>query len=58
MSALKPGLTDFVVGTICALCDYDNDGWLDIVQFVWSDHEDVIHTMKTRPRSCGRQAAA
>lgn len=27
--------------------DYDNDGWLDLVQFVWSPHEDVIYTMRT-----------
>ena len=26
--------------------DFDNDGWLDIAQFSWSDHEDVIHTME------------
>ncbi|HXJ43963.1 MAG TPA: CRTAC1 family protein, partial [Bryobacteraceae bacterium] len=26
--------------------DFDNDGWLDIGQFVWSDYEDVIHTME------------
>jgi hypothetical protein len=41
------GLTDFVVGTTCAFIDYDNDGLLDIVQYSWSDHEDVIETMKT-----------
>jgi hypothetical protein len=44
---VEAGLTEFVVGTTCFFCDYDNDGWLDIVQFTWSDHEDVIHTMKT-----------
>ena len=44
---VEAGMTDFVVGTTCFFCDYDNDGWLDIVQFTWSDHEDVIHTMKT-----------
>ena len=41
------GLKDFVVGTTCFFADYDNDGWLDIVQYTWSDHEDAIHTMKT-----------
>jgi tetratricopeptide (TPR) repeat protein len=41
------GLTDFVVGTTCCWADYNNDGWLDIVQYSWSDHEDAIHTMKT-----------
>jgi tetratricopeptide (TPR) repeat protein len=41
------GITDFVVGTTCGFVDYNNDGWLDIVQYSWSDHEDVIETMKT-----------
>jgi hypothetical protein len=41
------GFTDLAIGSVCLFCDYDNDGWLDIVQFVWSDHEDIIHTMKT-----------
>jgi hypothetical protein len=26
--------------------DYDNDGWMDIGQFTWSDHEDAIYTLK------------
>ncbi|HVV44943.1 MAG TPA: FG-GAP-like repeat-containing protein, partial [Bryobacteraceae bacterium] len=41
------GLTHYVVGTTCGFIDYNNDGLLDIVQYSWSDHEDVIHTMKT-----------
>jgi tetratricopeptide (TPR) repeat protein len=41
------GLSDFIIGSTCFFCDYDNDGWLDIVQFAWSDHEDVVHTMRT-----------
>jgi tetratricopeptide (TPR) repeat protein len=45
--SLKAGLTHPAVGSICAWCDYDNDGWLDIVQFTWSEHEDMVHTMKT-----------
>jgi len=43
---MEAGLTDYVIGTTCFFCDYDNDGWLDIVQFAWSDHEDVIYTMR------------
>jgi tetratricopeptide (TPR) repeat protein len=43
----EAGIRDFVVGTTCFFADYDNDGWLDIVQYTWSDHEDVIYTMKT-----------
>jgi hypothetical protein len=34
------------LGSICYFIDYDNDGWLDIVQNVWSDSEDVIHTLE------------
>ncbi len=43
--SLQAGLTDPVIGTVCAWVDYDNDGWLDVVQFVWSEYEDIIHTM-------------
>jgi tetratricopeptide (TPR) repeat protein len=45
--SIEAGLADFVVGTTCFFADYDNDGWLDIVQYSWSDHEDSIYTMKT-----------
>jgi len=45
--SIEAGLTDYVIGTTCAFIDYNNDGLLDIVQYSWSDHEDVIHTMKT-----------
>src|SRR5882762_894553 len=45
--SLEAGITNPVVGTTCFFTDYNNDGWLDIVQFSWSDHEDAIHTMKT-----------
>jgi hypothetical protein len=44
--SLEAGLKDYVVGTTCAFIDYNNDGWLDVVQYSWSDHEDVIATMK------------
>src|SRR5258708_3929940 len=45
--SIAVGLTGFVVGTTCCFADYNNDGWLDIVQYSWSDHEDAIYTMKT-----------
>ncbi len=45
--SLEAGITDPVVGTTCFFADYNNDGWLDIVQYSWSDHEDAIYTMKT-----------
>lgn len=42
----EAGINDNCFGSICLWCDYDNDGLLDIVQFTWSDHEAVIHTMR------------
>jgi hypothetical protein len=42
----QAGVTEPCFGTPAAWWDYDNDGWMDIAQFVWSDHEDVIHTMR------------
>jgi hypothetical protein len=45
--SLEAGIVDPVVGTTCFFADYNNDGWLDIVQYSWSDHEDSIYTMKT-----------
>ena len=44
--SIQAGFTDNAVATTCFWCDYDNDGWLDIVQYTWSDHEDAIYTMK------------
>ena len=43
----QAGVTESGFGTLAMFWDYDNDGWLDIAHFVWSDHEDVIHTMRT-----------
>jgi hypothetical protein len=42
----EAGIDDNCFGSVCLWCDYDNDGLLDIVQFTWSDHEAVIHTMR------------
>ena len=41
----EAGFDDPALGSVCTFVDYDNDGWLDILQFVWSEYEDVIHTM-------------
>jgi FG-GAP-like repeat/ASPIC and UnbV len=43
----KAGVADYCIGSTTFWCDYNNDGWFDIVQFTWSDHEHVIHTMRT-----------
>ena len=42
----QAGVSSSCFGTCTLWWDYDNDGWMDIAQFVWSDHEDVIHTMR------------
>lgn len=43
----EAGVDGLCFGSTCFWCDYDNDGWLDLVQFVWSPHEDALHTMLT-----------
>jgi hypothetical protein len=40
------GVATTCIGSTAFWCDYNNDGWIDIVQFAWSDHENVVHTMR------------
>ena len=40
------GVTAMGFGSPSFWWDYDNDGWMDIGQYIWSDHDDVIHTMR------------
>lgn len=42
----QAGFDEMCIGSTAFWFDYDNDGWLDLVQFAWSDHEDVIYTMR------------
>jgi hypothetical protein len=42
----QAGMNDMMLGFVCMFCDYDNDGWMDIAQFIWSDHEDFVHTLR------------
>jgi tetratricopeptide (TPR) repeat protein len=42
----EAGVDGTCLGTVCTWCDYNNDGRLDLVQFTWSDHEDVIYTLR------------
>ena len=42
----EAGIDKLCFGSPAFWWDFDNDGWLDIGQFAWSDHEDVIHTME------------
>lgn len=45
-ASLRAGFTQFKMGSVCFSCDYNNDGWLDIVQYAWCDHEDEIFSIK------------
>ncbi len=40
----EAGLDAICFGSPAFWWDYDNDGWMDIAQFCWSDHEDVLYT--------------
>jgi hypothetical protein len=42
----KAGIDAIAFGSPAFWWDYDNDGWLDIAQFNWSDHEDVLYTLE------------
>jgi len=41
----EAGVDVLAFGGVSLWCDYDNDGWLDIVQFVWSPEPDVLYTL-------------
>ncbi len=41
----KAGLERVVLGTVAFWCDYDNDGWLDLVQCTWSPENQVLDTL-------------
>jgi hypothetical protein len=41
----EAGLDHVVIGTVAFWCDYDNDGWLDLVQCTWSPEDDVLDTL-------------
>jgi hypothetical protein len=43
----KAGVAAMGFGSVPFWWDYDNDGWMDIGQFTWSDHEDAIYTLGT-----------
>jgi tetratricopeptide (TPR) repeat protein len=42
----ESGIEGLLLGSPAFWWDYDNDGWLDIAQCSWSDHEDVIYSLK------------
>ncbi len=43
----EAGFDNINVGTVAFWCDYDNDGWLDLVQCTWSRDDDVLDTLYT-----------
>jgi hypothetical protein len=42
----RAGVDAVGFGSPAFFWDYDNDGWMDIGQFIWSDHDDVIYTLR------------
>ncbi len=41
----EAGLDCLLVGTVAFWCDYDHDGWLDLVQYTWSPEDHVLQTL-------------
>ena len=39
------GVDQISLGSVSFWCDYDNDGWLDLVQTIWSPGEMVLDTL-------------
>jgi hypothetical protein len=39
------GFDNIGFGTVAFWCDYDNDGWLDLVQYTWSREDEVLDTL-------------
>ena len=33
-------------GMVAFFCDFDNDGWLDLVQYLWCSNEDMIQSLR------------
>jgi len=42
----EAGIDEPCFGSVAFWMDYDNDGWLDLVQYVWSVQEDMLFTMQ------------
>ncbi len=43
----EAGVDAPAIGSTALVCDIDDDGWLDIVQFTYSRPGDAIHTLRT-----------
>jgi hypothetical protein len=44
--SVEAGVTEICIGAATFWADYNNDGRFDIIQWSWSDHEDIIYTMR------------
>ncbi len=51
----RAGVNAMGFGSPAFWWDYDNDGWMDIGQFIWSDHDNVIYTMRNGEAPAGGQ---
>lgn len=40
------GIDEPCLGSVAFWCDYDDDGWLDLVQCLWCPHEDMLHSLR------------
>jgi hypothetical protein len=43
----KAGVGNYTLAFGAQFFDIDDDGWLDIIQYSWAIHEDVIHSLET-----------
>jgi tetratricopeptide (TPR) repeat protein len=41
----EAGVDGICLGSVSFWSDYDNDGWLDLIQLVWSPEPHVLHTL-------------
>ncbi len=51
----QAGIDRPAIGSVVLVLDFDNDGWLDILQFTYSRPEDAIHTLR---HGCGPPGGA
>ena len=42
----EAGVDDICFASVAFWCDYDNDGWLDLVQYLWAPEEHMLETLR------------
>ena len=55
--SVEAGLNAFGIASVALFCDVDNDGWLDLIQMAWSDHEDMTYTLQHGEGPAGGNAS-